>query len=184
MGSIVSGGSRPDGHRNHCLRRRRRVILLRNAAGLTHTGAGLQERDFAAGQAAVMDEILAQGTAGPAAAEKRLIAVELFLTDRANPGFNPQQHRLPLPTSVSNTHATKYSEGARREARGVRVNLFSELCHFNQPLRLLANCVQTNGYVENKFTVQGASPTLFDTPKGVCYPPRGLAPIPKQAEPP
>ncbi|HSL03808.1 MAG TPA: hypothetical protein VK901_09760 [Nitrospiraceae bacterium] len=87
-------------------------------ASLAHTGTSFQERDFATGQAAVVDEILAQGATRPAAAEKRLVAVELFLTDLAVPGFNPQQHRLPCPGGVSNTHAMKYSEGARREARG------------------------------------------------------------------
>ncbi|MBI3807812.1 MAG: hypothetical protein HY281_09945 [Nitrospirae bacterium] len=70
------------------------------------------------GQTAVVDEVLAQGAPRPAAAEKRLIAVELFLADLAVPGFNPQQHRLPFPVGVSDTHATKYSERVRREARG------------------------------------------------------------------
>jgi hypothetical protein len=65
-----------------------------------------------------MDELVAQGAARPAAAEKRLVAVEPFLADWANPGINPQQHRLPGPASFSNTHASEYSEGARREARG------------------------------------------------------------------
>lgn len=88
------------------------------AAGLAHAGAGFQERDFAGGQATVMDEVLAQAAARPAAGEKRFVAVELFFADRAVPGFNPQQHRLPFPAAISNTHAVEYSEGARREARG------------------------------------------------------------------
>jgi len=65
-----------------------------------------------------MDKVLAQPTARPAATEKRLVAVELFLADLAVPGFNPQQHRLPFPCSISNTHERKYNEGVRREARG------------------------------------------------------------------
>ena len=89
-----------------------------SAAGLAHAGAGFQERDFAGGQATVMDELLAQGAARPAAGEKRLIAVEPFLADLAVPGFKPQQHRLPISAAISDTHATEYSEGARREARG------------------------------------------------------------------
>ena len=93
---------------------------MSGAAGLAHAGAGFQERDFAGGQAAVMDEILAQGTTRPAAAEKCLVAVEPFLTDLAVPGFNPQQHRLPFPAAISDTHMGEYSEGARREARGER----------------------------------------------------------------
>ena len=86
-------------------------------AGLAHAWAGFQKRDFAACQAAVMDELLAQGATRPAAAEKRLVAVEPFLADLAVPGLNPQQHRLPVPTALSDTHASEYSEGERREAR-------------------------------------------------------------------
>jgi hypothetical protein len=82
-------------------------------AGLAHTGASFQERDFAGSQAAVMDELLTQGTARPPAAQKRLVAVEPFLADRADPGFDPQQHRLPFPTSISDTHRVEYNEGAR-----------------------------------------------------------------------
>jgi hypothetical protein len=93
---------------------------LGGTASLTHTGAGFQERYFAGGQAAVMNELLAQGATGPPTGEKRLVAVELFLADLAVPGLNPQQHRLPVPFTISYTHGTKYSEGARREARGER----------------------------------------------------------------
>ena len=89
------------------------------AAGLAHAGAGFQERDFAVGQAAIMDEILAQGTARPAAAEKRLVAVEPFLANRAVPGFDPQQHRLPFPTAISDTHAMEYSEAVGGKTRSL-----------------------------------------------------------------
>ena len=58
-------------------------------AGLALAGAGFQERNFAAGQAAVMDELFAQATTRPAAGEKRLVAVEPFLADLAVPGLNP-----------------------------------------------------------------------------------------------
>lgn len=91
-----------------------------STAGLAHPRAGFQERDFTTGQATVMDKLFAQGAPRPPAAEKRLVAVEPFLADRAVPGLNPQEHRLPSPTAFSNTHAVKYSEGARREARGER----------------------------------------------------------------
>ena len=67
-----------------------------------------------------MDKVLAQGAARPAAAEKRFVAIELFLTDLAVPGLNPQQHRLPFPATISNTHAAEYIEGAWREARGAK----------------------------------------------------------------
>ena len=91
-------------------------------AGLAYAGADFQERDFAAGQAAVMDELVAQGAPRPAAAEKGLVAVEPFLADLAVPGLNPQQHRLPVPTASSDTHASEYSEGERQGARGRLVN--------------------------------------------------------------
>jgi hypothetical protein len=58
-----------------------------------------------------MNKVLAQGAARPAATKKRFVAIELFLTDLAVPGFNPQQHRLPVPAGVSNTHNTEYSGG-------------------------------------------------------------------------
>ena len=65
-----------------------------------------------------MDKLLTQGATRPAAAEKRFIAVERFLANLAVPGLNAQQHRLPVSTALSDTHTIKYSEGARREARG------------------------------------------------------------------
>ncbi len=58
-----------------------------------------------------MDKVLAQSAARPAAAEKCFVAIEFFLTDLAVPGFNSQQHRLPVPASVSNTHDMEYSGG-------------------------------------------------------------------------
>lgn len=51
-----------------------------------------------------MDEFITHGTARPAATEHRLIAVEPLLTDLADPGLNPQQHRLPVTTGFSDTH--------------------------------------------------------------------------------
>jgi hypothetical protein len=57
-----------------------------------------------------MDELLAQSATGPSAGEQRLVAVELFLADLAEPRLNPQQHRLPGPGGFSNAHASKYSE--------------------------------------------------------------------------
>jgi hypothetical protein len=68
-----------------------------------------------------MDELVAQGAARPSAGEKRLVAVEPLLANLAVSGFNPQHHRFPTPAGFSDTHAAEYSEGARREARGVEV---------------------------------------------------------------
>ena len=90
-----------------------------SAAGLAHAGAGFQERDFAGGQATVMDEILAQAAARPAAGEKSFVAVELFFADLAVPGFKPQQHRLPISAAISDTHATEYSEGVGGKTRSL-----------------------------------------------------------------
>ena len=91
------------------------------AAGLAHARADFQEREFAAGQAAIMNELVAQGATRPPTGEKRLVAVETLLADLAVPGFNPQQHRFPVPSGFSNTHAVEYNEGARREARGAEI---------------------------------------------------------------
>jgi hypothetical protein len=84
-----------------------------STAGLTHAWAGFQKGDFASGEAAVMDELFAQGAARPPAAEKRFVAVEPFLADLAVPWFNPQQHRFPFPAAFSDTHGKEYSEGTR-----------------------------------------------------------------------
>ena len=93
-----------------------------NAAGLAHARTSFQERDFTGGQAAVMDELLAQAAAGPAAGEKRFVTVEGFIADFAIPGFNPQQHGLPCSATFSDTHTMEYSEaigGKTRRRRGV-----------------------------------------------------------------
>ena len=87
------------------------------AASLAHAGSGFQKRDFAVGQAAIMDKVLAQGTTRPAAAEKRFVAVEPFLADLAVPGFNPQQHRLPFSAAISDTHVVEYSEAVGGKTR-------------------------------------------------------------------
>lgn len=95
------------------------------AAGLAYARTGFQERDFAGGQTAVMDELLAQTAAGPAAGEKRFVTVEGFVADLAIPGFNPQQHGLPRSAAFSDTHAMEYSEAiggkTRRRRRGGQV---------------------------------------------------------------
>ena len=88
-------------------------------ADLAHAGADFQERDFAGSQAAVMDELLAQGAARPPAGEKCPVAVEPFLADLAVPGLNPQQHRLPFPAASSDTHAAEYSEAIDRKTRSL-----------------------------------------------------------------
>ena len=112
-------------------------------AGLAHARTGFQERDFAGGQAAVMDELLAQAAAGPAAGEKRLVTVEGFVADLAIPGFNPQQHRLPRSAAFSDTHAMEYSEaigGKTRMRRGMsRCPFCSQNAHDRN---VLVRCAQ------------------------------------------
>ena len=90
-----------------------------NAAGLAHARTSFQERDFTGGQATVMDELLAQAAAGPAAGEKRFVTVERFVADLAVPGFNPQQHRLPRSATFSDTHAREYSEAIGGKTRRI-----------------------------------------------------------------
>lgn len=109
-----------------------------------------------------MDEVLAQDATRPATTEKRLIAVEPFLADRAIPGFNPQQHGLPRSAAFSDTHAMEYSEGARREARGAEVMKIL-ISHFSP------------------FTPYDS---WFDTSQGRLLPSARISVYPQQAEPP
>lgn len=131
---IVSENSRPDGHRNRCIRWNGRSAILGSTTNLTHTGTRFQKRNFAAGQAAVMHKVLTQGTTRPPAAEKRFVAVEPFLADLTVPGFNPQQHRLPFPSAFSDTHTVKYSEAVSGKTRSltktrVAANLLAHTTH-------------------------------------------------------
>jgi hypothetical protein len=61
-----------------------------------------------------MDEFVTAAAAGPAAAEKSLVAVEPFLADLTVPGFNPQQHGFPISAGFSDAHGGKYSQAARK----------------------------------------------------------------------
>lgn len=129
-------------------------------ADLTHTRAGFQKRDLAIGQATVMDKVFAQSATRPAAAEHRLVAIEPFFTDFADPGLNSQQHRLPSPGGFSNTHATEYSEGARREARGVGI------------MNILTSHL-------SRLTIHAS---WFDTPQDRLLPSARISAYPLQAE--
>jgi hypothetical protein len=79
---------------------------LSRAASLTHTWAGFQKRHFAAGKTAIVDKFVAEGATGPAAGEEGLIPIEPFLAHLAVPGFDPQQHRLPISTAFSDAHSS------------------------------------------------------------------------------
>ena len=52
---------------------------MSRAAGLAHTRAGLQKRDFAAGKTSVVDKLVAGGATGPAAGKECLIPIEPFI---------------------------------------------------------------------------------------------------------
>jgi hypothetical protein len=74
-----------------------------------------------------VDELFALGTARPPAAEKCFVAIEPFIADLAVPGFNPQQHRLPCPSEISDAHGVEYSEavgGNTRRRRGWSLIVF------------------------------------------------------------
>jgi len=78
---------------------------LSSAAGLAHARTGFEKRYLAAGETAVVDKLIAEGAAGPAAGEEGLIPIEPFVAHLAVPGFNPQQHGLPISAALSNTHS-------------------------------------------------------------------------------
>ena len=65
--------------------------LLRDGfAGFTDTRALLEEADFPARKAAIVDEFIADRATRPSATKHRLVAVEALVTDLAVPGFDPQ----------------------------------------------------------------------------------------------
>jgi hypothetical protein len=93
---------------------------LGRSAGLAHARTGFQKRYFAAGKTAVVDKLVAEGATGPAAGEKRLVPIEAFMADLTVPGFNPQQHGLPISAAFSNTHSSGSSiaKGLHQEQGG------------------------------------------------------------------
>jgi len=98
--------SRPDGSRSLILRGRRRGgALLSRAAGLAHTWTGFQKRHFAACETTIVDKFIARRATGPAAGEEGLVPIEPFVAHLAVPGFNPQQHRLPISAAFSDAHS-------------------------------------------------------------------------------
>jgi len=52
-----------------------------------------------------MDELVADGATGPAAAEHGLIAIQSLLADLAISRLNREHHRLPITTGFSDTHS-------------------------------------------------------------------------------
>ena len=81
---------------------------LAGLAGLANTRALLQETEFPARKATIVDEFVADRATRPAPTEHRLVSVEALVTDLAVPGFNPQQHRLPVTTAIAkNIHGAE-----------------------------------------------------------------------------
>lgn len=76
-------------------------------------GTLLEKFHFPAGETTVMDELVADRAAGPAAAQHGLIAVEAQFADLAEPGLDPEQHRLPIPACLSDAHQWEYSQAFR-----------------------------------------------------------------------
>jgi len=122
--SCVKRDSRPDS--NRCLvllGGRRGGPLLGCAAGLAHPRSGFEKRDFPAGEAAIVDEFVADRAAGPSTAEHGFVPIQAQMADFTVPGLNSQQHRLPIPAGFSNAHSGReYSEWVSGNTRSPRVN--------------------------------------------------------------
>ena len=69
-----------------------------------------------------MDKFIAEGATGPAAGEEGLVPIETFIAHLAVPGFDPQQHGLPISTTLSNAHSGG-SIAKRSEEKQARTSL-------------------------------------------------------------
>ena len=67
-----------------------------------------EEGDSSAGQTAVMDEAIADGTSRPPAAQQRQVPIQPPFADAAYSGLNAQQHGFPLAPSKPNAHGGQY----------------------------------------------------------------------------
>ena len=83
-------------------------------AGFTEPGALLEKLRLPAGQAAIVDELVANGAARPAAAEERDIPVQPLVADMARPGLDSQQHRFPLAAEGANAHGGSIPKAAKK----------------------------------------------------------------------
>lgn len=70
----------------------------------------LQEFEFPAGEATVVDEFITDCAARPAAAEQGLVAIQTLLANFAATRFDAQQERLPIAPGHSNAHEAQYSQ--------------------------------------------------------------------------
>lgn len=83
--------------------------LLRGSfAGFANARALLEETDFTARKATIVDEFIADGAPRPAPSEHRLVSVQALVADLAVPGLNPEQHRLPVTAAIAkNIHGAE-----------------------------------------------------------------------------
>ena len=85
-----------------------------------HPRTPLEKFHFPAGETTVVDELVADGTPGPTPAQHGLVPVKAFLTDLAQPGLDPQQHRFPVAACLPNAHQREYNEALRGNTRRSR----------------------------------------------------------------
>ena len=73
-------------------------------AGLAQAWPLLEEFRFPAGEAAIVDELVAHRAARPSAPEQREVPVQPLPADTAGPGLDAQQQGLPLTAERANAH--------------------------------------------------------------------------------
>ena len=62
-----------------------------------------------------MDELVADRATGPPTAQERLVPIEALFADFTIAGLDPEQHRLPLAATFSNTHKSRSIAGRSAE---------------------------------------------------------------------
>ena len=72
--------------------------------GLANAGTHLQKRHFSAGQATIVNKLLANGTPGPSTFEQGPIPIQAFSAHPTGLGLNSQDEGLPFSSTVSDTH--------------------------------------------------------------------------------
>jgi hypothetical protein len=68
-----------------------------------------------------MDEFVTDRATRPASSKHRFVPIETLLADPTIARLNPEQHRLPLTATFSNTHKSGSIAGhpAEKQAKGV-----------------------------------------------------------------
>ena len=110
-------GSRPDGHRNRLPSAKEKECPLAQGGRSCTGGAGLSGTRLCRWPDSCNGRTPRTRRNETTRRRKTSCCGRALPCRPCRAGFNPQQHRLPGPASFSNTHASEYSEGARREAR-------------------------------------------------------------------